>query len=155
MILAYLLSITAANLIIQYAGPQATIITAFIFIGLDLVLRDKLHGKISNLKMFGMIAAAGLITLAINVAAWQIAVASSISFAVASIADWCVFARSSGSWSIRSHKSNFVGSVIDSALFPTLAFGAIMPGVMVGQVVAKFVGGAMWVKFIARITKTN
>ena len=148
MIYAYLLSITAANLIIQHAGPQATIVTAFIFIGLDLVLRDKLHGKISSLKMFAMIAAAGLITLAINAAAWQIAVASSLSFAVASIADWCVFARSGGSWSVRSYKSNLIGGIVDSVMFPTLAFGTIMPGIMIGQVAAKFFGGVVWVRLI-------
>ena len=41
----YLLAVVLANIIILWVGPQATVITAFLFIGLDLTLRDKLNDQ--------------------------------------------------------------------------------------------------------------
>lgn len=41
----YLLAVVLANMIILWFGPQAAVITAFLFIGLDLTLRDKLHDQ--------------------------------------------------------------------------------------------------------------
>jgi queuosine precursor transporter len=148
MILIYLFSITLANIIILQFGPSMTPITGFLLIGLDLVLRDKLSDKLSAAKMLTMIVAAGLITLAINRDAMQIAVASSLSFSIASVADWIVFKQSVGTWSARSHKSNAVGAVVDSVLFPTIAFGALMPTIVIGQIAAKFLGAALWVRIL-------
>lgn len=42
-VLVYLIAIVAANLSVAYFGPQATIVNAFLLIGLDLSTRDKLH----------------------------------------------------------------------------------------------------------------
>jgi glucose uptake protein GlcU len=36
------------------------------------------------------------------------------------------------------------GSAIASIVFPTLAFGVFMPEIVLGQFVAKFVGGFLW-----------
>ena len=41
----YLLAVVLANMIILWLGPLAAVITAFLFIGLDLTLRDKLHDQ--------------------------------------------------------------------------------------------------------------
>ena len=45
---------------------------------------------------------------------------------------------------IRVNGSNVAGSAIDSIVFPTLAFGVFMPEIVLGQFVAKFVGGFLW-----------
>jgi hypothetical protein len=45
---------------------------------------------------------------------------------------------------IRANGSNVAGSAVDSIVFPTLAFGAFMPEIVLGQFVAKFVGGFLW-----------
>ncbi|MDG1177262.1 MAG: hypothetical protein P8O73_03090, partial [SAR324 cluster bacterium] len=45
---------------------------------------------------------------------------------------------------IGANGSNVAGSVIDPIVFPTLAFGVFMPEIVLGQFVAKFVGGFLW-----------
>ena len=39
----YLVAIIAANLLVAKFGPAISIVNAFLFIGLDLTARDKLH----------------------------------------------------------------------------------------------------------------
>ena len=46
--------------------------------------------------------------------------------------------------------SNIVGAAADSLIFPTLAFGAFLPWVVLGQFVAKVAGGALWALVLAR-----
>jgi hypothetical protein len=43
LIALYLAAIVAANLSVAYFGPASTIVNAFLFIGLDLTARDRLH----------------------------------------------------------------------------------------------------------------
>jgi hypothetical protein len=43
LVAAYLAAIVAANLSIAHWGPKAAVYNAFLFIGLDLVTRDRLH----------------------------------------------------------------------------------------------------------------
>jgi hypothetical protein len=45
LVLIYLLAVVPANMLILWLGLQAAVITAFLFIGLDLSLRDKLHDQ--------------------------------------------------------------------------------------------------------------
>ncbi len=45
---------------------------------------------------------------------------------------------------IRANGSNVAGSAIASIVFPTLAFGVFMPEIVLGEFVAKFVGGFLW-----------
>lgn len=42
-IMLYLVAIVLANLSVAQFGPSVTILNAFLFIGLDLTARDKLH----------------------------------------------------------------------------------------------------------------
>ena len=44
-VLIYFLAVVLANKIIRWFRTQAVVITAFLFIGLDLTLRDKLHDQ--------------------------------------------------------------------------------------------------------------
>lgn len=145
----YLLAVVLANMIILWFGPQAAIITAFLFIGLDLTLRDKLHdqwqGKHLWLKMLALICGGSAISIALNWDVLPIALASAAAFLCAGIADSLVYAElRKKRFLIRANGSNVAGSAVDSIVFPTLAFGAFMPEIVLGQFVAKFVGGFLW-----------
>lgn len=140
----YALAMTAANLSISHFGPWVSPINAFLFIGLDLALRDLLHQKLKTWQMGCLIIGTGILTYILNPAAGMIAIASAVSFTAAAIVDWGVFIKVSGTWFKRSTKSNVAGAAIDSLVFPTLAFGVLMPQIVAIQFFAKVVGGAIW-----------
>ena len=149
-ILIYAAAMTAANLIISHFGPWVSPINAFVLIGLDLALRDWLHVQLRAWQMGVLIASTGLLTYALNPAAGMIAVASSVAFTAAALADWATFTRLRGSWLFKANGSNAAGAAVDSLIFPTLAFGALMPHIVVLQFVAKVAGGAIWAALLAR-----
>ena len=144
LIFVYAIAMTLANLSIAYFGIWVSPINAFLFIGLDLALRDVLHEKLNRAQMFGLILVSGLITYALNNDAGMIAVASAVSFAIAAICDYMVFSRTNGSWFSRSNKSNVAGAAVDSVVFPTVAFGSLMPEIVAMQFAAKVAGGFVW-----------
>ena len=140
----YALAMTAANLSIAAFGPAISPVNAFFLIGLDLTLRDWLHVRLRAWYMGLLIVATGLLTYALNPAAGMIAVASACAFSAAAVVDWATFASLRGTWLFRANGSNVAGAAVDSLLFPTIAFGVLMPGIIVAQFAAKVVGGAMW-----------
>lgn len=140
----YTVAMIAANLSIATWGPSVSPINAFVLIGLDLALRDWLHVRLKAWQMGALIAATGLLTYALNPAAGMIAIASAVAFTAASLVDWATFTKLHGSWLYRANGSNVAGAAVDSVLFPTIAFGAMMPGVVLAQFVAKVAGGAIW-----------
>lgn len=146
----YAVAMTAANMLVLAFGPAVTPFNAFFLIGLDLALRDWLHLRLRASQMLGLIVASGLITYALNPSASQIALASAVSFTAAALADWSAFSAIRGSWLRRANGSNIAGAVVDSLLFPTLAFGAMMPHIVVAQFAAKVTGGAVWAMLISR-----
>ena len=85
----------------------------------------------------------------------MIAIASASSFAIAALVDWLVFTKVQGSWVKRSNTSNIAGAAVDSVVFPTIAFGALMPEIVALQFVAKVIGGATWTYLLSRISKTD
>ena len=144
-IAVYATAMTVANLLVAQFGPVVTPINAFVLIGLDLTLRDWLHVRLSTKRMFGLIVATGCLTYGLNPAAGMIATASAISFTAAAFIDWSVFRRlSSKSWLARSNASNVAGAAVDSLLFPTIAFSALMPQIVAAQFIAKVAGGFLW-----------
>jgi hypothetical protein len=46
--------------------------------------------------------------------------------------------------------SNVCASLSDSLVFPTLAFGSIMPLIILGQFIAKVAGGALWMLILKK-----
>ena len=80
LVYIYLLAVVLANMIILWFGPQSAVITAFLFIGLDLTLRDKLHdqwhGKQLCWKMLALICVGSAISIALNWNVLPIALAS-------------------------------------------------------------------------------
>jgi len=149
-ILIYAAAMTMANLSVATWGPWVSPINAFVLIGLDLALRDWLHVRLRALQMGALIACTGLLTYALNPTAGMIAVASSVAFTAAALVDWATFARLRGSWLYRANGSNVAGAAVDSLIFPTLAFGVLMPHIVALQFVAKVAGGAMWAALLNR-----
>lgn len=149
-ILVYAAAMTAANLIIAAVGPWVSPINAFFLIGLDLALRDWLHVRLRPIQMLSLIAVSGALTFILNPAAGQIAIASAVAFTAGAMVDWATFLRLRGSWLRRANGSNVAGAAVDSLVFPTLAFGALMPGIVVAQFAAKVAGGAVWALILCR-----
>lgn len=149
-VLIYLAAIVAANLSVTMFNPDVIIpINAFLLIGLDLSLRDKLHDRWEynhlKLRMLGLIAAGGVISWLANPAAGMIAVASTAAFTSAAVADGLIYgAAKRFGYTLRSNMSNVAGAVVDSLVFPIVAFGGLSPGLALKMVVAKVVGGALW-----------
>mgnify|MGYP001267462562 FL=1 len=149
-ILIYATAMTLSNLSVAAFGPAISPLNAFVLIGLDLALRDWLHVRLKAWQMLALIVAAGALTYMLNPAAGKIAVASSVAFTAAALVDWATFARLRGTWLFRANGSNVAGAAVDSLIFPTLAFGALMPHIVALQFVAKVVGGAIWAWVLAR-----
>jgi uncharacterized PurR-regulated membrane protein YhhQ (DUF165 family) len=143
-IAAYAAAMILANLSVAAFGPWVSPINAFVLIGLDLALRDWLHVRLRAWQMGVLIAGTGALTYALNPAAGTIAIASSAAFTAAAVVDWATFARLRGSWMFRANGSNVAGAAVDSLVFPTLAFGALMPQIVLAQFAAKVAGGAVW-----------
>lgn len=143
-VLIYAAAMTLANLSVATWGPWVSPINAFVLIGLDLALRDWLHVRLRAWQMGALIACTGLLTYALNPAAGKIAVASACAFSAAALVDWATFTRLRGSWVYRANGSNVAGAAVDSLIFPTLAFGALMPQIVLAQFLAKIAGGAIW-----------
>ena len=151
MVIVYLVAIVLANLSVAWFGKAATILNAFLFIGLDLVARDSLHeawhGRGLVWKMGALIATGSVLSWVLNRNAGMIAVASFVAFALAAVTDALVYAaarRRGWSWLQRSNGSNVASAAVDSLVFPWIAFGEFQPVVTVLQFVAKVIGGAAW-----------
>lgn len=141
----YIAAICAANFSVHLFGPVATPFNAFLLIGLDFVIRDKLHERIGVRKIMLLIIIAGAISYAINPATDMIAIASVSAFALAALTDATVYqSLIRKPWLVKSNGSNVASSAVDSVVFPLIAFGAFIPWVVAGQFVAKVFGGAVW-----------
>lgn len=151
----YIAAITSANLIVATFGPWVSPINAFFLIGMDLTLRDWLHVRVRHWQMAALIVAAGSITYLLNPSSGAIAIASACAFSAAALVDWVVFANVRGPWLIRANGSNVAAAAVDSIIFPTLAFGALLPHIVLLQFAAKVAGGAVWAWLFNRITKAS
>lgn len=149
-IITYASAMTLANLSIATFGVWVSPINAFLFIGLDLALRDWLQMQLKAWQMAVLIAVSGGLTYALNQDAGMIAIASAVSFTVAALVDWAVFSKITGSWFKRANVSNVAGAAVDSIAFPTIAFGVFMPEIVALQFLAKIVGGAVWTYLLAK-----
>jgi uncharacterized PurR-regulated membrane protein YhhQ (DUF165 family) len=140
----YAAILVGANLLVLAFGPVVAPVNAFFLIGLDLALRNWLNLRMRPVAMAALILGTGLLTYFLNPAARSIAVASAVAFTCAALADWLVFNAVTGTWMRKSLAGNTVGAAVDSLIFPTLAFGALLPFIVLAQFVAKVAGGAMW-----------
>jgi uncharacterized PurR-regulated membrane protein YhhQ (DUF165 family) len=149
IIIAYLTAIVLANLSTTYFGAWATIINAFLFIGLNITSRDKLHEKWKNnnlLAKMGMLIFVGsFISYLLNKDSARIAIASFIAFVITGVIDTVVYQLAINKTKfIKINLSNVFSSLADSIAFPTIAFGSFMPLIIMGQFLAKVFGGFVW-----------
>lgn len=160
LIIVYLVAIVAANLSIATFGPQSAIINAFLFIGLDITTRDRLHDRWQDrqlwARMGALIAAGSLLSWLVNRNAGPIALASFVAFVAAGLTDTVAYrVLFTKPWFIRVNGSNVVSAAVDSVVFPWLAFGTPIWWVVVGQFVAKVLGGAVWSVILRRSINTT
>ena len=149
VVVLYLAAIVAANLSTAHFGPEASVVNAFLFIGLNLTARDILHDLWQRYrvpKMAALILAGGLLSYLVNADAARIALASCVAFAASETADFAVYSwRHRRPWLERSNESNLASSAVDSLVFPAVAFGGPLLWVIVfGQFTAKVAGGFAW-----------
>lgn len=151
----YIFAVAAANLSVTLFGPPSVYINAFLFIGLTLTTRDRLHelwkGKHLFLKMGAIILTGALLSWLINQDAGRIAVASVVAFIAAEAVDTVVFhLLRNRPWMIRANGSNLPSALVDSLVFPAIAFGGFLPVIVAGQFAAKVLGGFIWAVAIQR-----
>lgn len=146
----YLLAIVLANLSVAAFGPAVSVLNAFLFIGFDLIARDRLHDHWRNNrlwpKMFLLVATGSLLSFALNTGAANIAMASFVAFGAAGVADAVAYhALRDRPVMQRMNGSNLVAAGVDSVIFPAMAFGfPLLAPIMIGQYVAKIAGGFVW-----------
>ena len=148
-VILFLTAIVLANLSVAAFGPSVAILNAFLFIGLDLTARDQLHeawrGKRLLPKMALLIASGSILSWLLNRNAGQIALASFVAFAAAATVDALVYHLMGRypRW-LRINGSNSPSALVDSLIFPTLAFGSFLWPIVLGQFAAKTLGGFIW-----------
>lgn len=149
LVAAYLVAIVAANLLVAALGPRAVFVVAFCFIGLDLTLRDRLHEGWRRRgllwKMSLLIASGSVISWGLNRGAGAVALASFAAFAAAATVDALTFhVLRERRYLVKVNGSNVIGALVDSIVFPTVAFGGFGLAITAGQFASKVAGGFLW-----------
>ena len=160
LVTAYLAAIVAANLSIAHWGPKAAVYNAFLFIGLDLVTRDRLHdlwhGRLIR-NMALLIAAGSVLSYLFGV--WlgtgpfvaRIALASAIAFAAAATTDAIVYHYlRDKTWYERVNGSNIAGAGVDSLVFVALWPFGFQFTYAFTLWAAKVAGGVVWALLLKR-----
>ena len=148
-VILYLVAIVLANLSVAAFGASVVVINAFLFIGLDLTARDQLHeawrGNRLLPKMAALIASGSILSWLLNRDAGSIALASFVAFAAAATVDAIIYHLMGRypRW-LRINGSNVPSALVDSLIFPTLAFGSFLWPIVLGQFAAKTLGGFVW-----------
>ncbi len=147
-VLTYLVAIVISNLSVAYFGPPSVIVNAFLFIGLDLTVRDSLHDlwHTHMKRNMGLLILSGsILSFLVNHASLRIAVASFIAFGVSEFVKTLLYHIMRARRRMdRVNVANVGASSFDSILFPTIAFGVFIPYAIIGQFIAKIVGGYLW-----------
>lgn len=160
LVATYLAAVVLANLLVSRFGPPVAALNAFLFIGLDLSTRDRLHalwrGRALWPRMLVLVSVGGLLSLLLG-GALRFALASCVAFVLAGITDTVIFgALRRQPWLRRANGSNLVAAAVDSYFFPLLAFGWPLPwGVVLGQFIAKVLGGALWTLLLQRCLRQS
>lgn len=146
VVVAYLSAAVIANTAVTWFGQTALVVTAFVLIPLDLLARDILHrhlawyGPLATVVGMAVLIAAGS-GLSLVSASPEVAVASMVAFAAAGSADALVYGwLSERSTEDRMLYSNLVSAVVDSVVFPLVAFGAIEWWLSGSQAILKVLG---------------
>lgn len=143
----YVFALIVANLTVATFGPWFSVFNSFLLIGFDLTLRDKLHDQWNGnpTKIGSLIFVSGVASYVLNPASGMIAIASVCAFCSSMVVDSLVYQKlKDRSWAKRSNGSNVAGALVDSVVFPTIAFGGLLPEIVAMQFAAKVFGGFFW-----------
>lgn len=155
LVTGYLAAVVAANLLASHYGPSITPYTALGLIGFGLATRDRLadaFGVKRWVRQAALIAAGSLLSYLVNHNAVTIAEASCIAFAASEGVEAVLyFAMRKQTWLERANKSGLVGAAIDSFLFPTIAFHAVLWTTIFGQFTAKTAGCFIFSVLLGRL----
>lgn len=154
-IIIYLMAVVIANLLASWLGPWVTVFNALVLIGLNLTSRDALHdawhGEGMTWKMGLLISTGAVLSMLINRRASRIAMASTVAFALSSLAQTVIYALlHKRARRVRMSVAQTANSAIDSLIFPWLAFGRFLPVITTLQFAAKILGGWAWSFVIKR-----
>jgi hypothetical protein len=145
---AYLVVVSITLAITGHFGKTASIVDSAVGIGVVLILRDRLAdiwGVRRAKKMLALIFVGGLCALAVNIGHPIIGVASGVAFASAEIGDGLVYyAYRRRPWQQRVTASNVAFALVDSLVFPSIAFGAFDWKLTGAQFAAKVLGSVAW-----------
>jgi uncharacterized PurR-regulated membrane protein YhhQ (DUF165 family) len=153
LVFAYVGAAVAANVTIAHFGPSATIWVAFLLIGLTITVRDKIHDRWQGIelaaRMLVLICGAAVISYTFAPDAGRVGIASMLAFIASETVDTYVYDKLyQHQWLVRANASNTCASIVDSLVFPTIAFGSFIPWVVAGQFIAKTLGGYIWSLFL-------
>jgi queuosine precursor transporter len=138
-LLGYLGTIVAANWAITTFGvvpvaPGVLAPAAVFFAGLAFTLRDLLQDALGKRAVLGAIAGGALLSALFSP---QLALASGVAFGLSELADLAVYTPlRARAWPGAVVASNVVGSIVDSVLFLSLAFGSL--NFLAGQLIGKW-----------------
>ena len=77
-----------------------------------------------------------------------------LAFCAAAVVDGLVYHALAGrGFLVRSNASNVGGALVDSLLFPTIAFGAFLPTIVALQFAMKVGGGLLWSLMLQRVLR--
>lgn len=149
--LLYVLALVAANQLLWVLGPSSSPYIGAALIGLDLSLRDRLHDRVGPRIVLALVLLASTLSWLLNPASGAIALGSVAAFALAGAADTLVYQLlRNRPVQFRMNGSNLAGALVDSLVFPVIAFGGFVPDIFALQFVAKVVGGASWAYLLTR-----
>jgi uncharacterized PurR-regulated membrane protein YhhQ (DUF165 family) len=153
----FIATIPAANYLIQHVGvtcvpngpclipvlPGLMAPSAVLMIGLALVLRDAVHATLGVRWSIAAIIAGAALSGFLAPAA--LVIASAVAFLFSELADLSVYAPMRKRFPASAvFASGVVGSIVDSILFLSLAFGSLQ--YLAGQVVGK-----VWMSILAAV----
>lgn len=147
LVAAFLSSLVAANLLVAH-DPSFVYVNALVLIGLDLTTRDVLHDRWGSrrwLYMGALVVAGALIAYLLNSDAQRVGIASAAAFTAAFLVDAVVYAGVWWRpWLERVTISNVPSSIVDSIVFPWIAFSGLDWKVAAGLAGCKIGGGCVW-----------
>lgn len=149
-LIAYVLTILAANLAIFYLGtiPIGLGLMApagVVFAGLAFSLRDAVHEALGRRHAIAAVIVGAALSATIS---GPLALASGTAFLISELADLAVYSPlRRRSWLAAVVASNTVGAVVDSVLFLWLAFGSL--DYLAGQVLGKSYATGLTVAAVA------
>lgn len=149
----------AADLLVAHFGQWALVFTSWVLIPLDLVLRDLLHDAWKSesnflLRMSLLVMSASVMSYLINSGAGPVALASFLAFSAAGIAATIVYqVLLNKPRLVKMNVANAISSVIDSIVFPVVAFNGFNLALSSTQAASKFLGGLVWSVFFVVVLK--